>query len=59
MRLILLLPAMVLELLLLTLGWILTVAYPRGAVCVSSWASKNLPALDWYLGAAQKKQKVE
>ncbi len=59
MRLILLPPAMVFELLLLSLGWILAVAYPRGAVCVSSWASKNLPALDWYLGAAQKNQKVD
>lgn len=58
MRLILLLPAMVLELLLLALGWMLAVAYPRGAVCVTSWASKNLPALDWYLGAAQN-QKVD
>lgn len=57
MRIILLRPAIVLELLLLALGWVLAVACSRCALCVSSWASNNLPALDWYLGAARKNDK--
>lgn len=59
MRLILLLPAMLLELLLLAFSWVLAAVFPNAALCVASWASKVFPDLDWYLGAAPMNDKVD
>lgn len=59
MRLFLLMPTIVLEKLLLAISWVIAGKYPGGAQRISSWASKNLPTLDWYLGAAPMNDKVD
>lgn len=59
MRPLLLLPAILLECGLLAIGWVLAIACPRVALRLSHWASKTLPALDWYLGAGRKNEKTE
>lgn len=59
MRLILLLPAMLLETLLLTFSWLIAGAFPNGALRAASWVTNVFPDLDWYLGAAPMNDKVD
>lgn len=42
--------AIVLELALLALGWILTFARPVTAARLAEWVEQRFPSLDWYLG---------
>lgn len=43
MRLILLLPAMLLEMLLLAFSWVLAGVFPNGALCVATGTTGNTP----------------
>lgn len=49
-RLLLLPLAMIGELLLLALSWMVAMINPRAAESIMHWAVKALPASEWYFG---------
>ncbi|WP_312484900.1 hypothetical protein [Stutzerimonas nitrititolerans] len=42
--------AILIEIFLLTIAWLIAVARPAFAVRLVSWAENNLPSLSWYWG---------